>query len=179
MYPCVLNRSCLNQAYSQNKVVFDVGDVYHFADGDSGVVCYVEPDNPHKGWVVAFRNVGYSSTNPNGKTYQMYSDDATDLSLPFIPGNDSALIVSQDVCSWGKWVDWQPHGEYNTKLLYKSGKSNAAKEVGFYNGWYIPDMEQIRIWYSNIPFFKAKGLDMTYPEPNNDGDNSNTENAVD
>ena len=166
--------SLLNQAYSQNKVVFDIGDVYHFADGDSGVVCYVEPDNPHRGWVVAFRNVGYNSQNPIGKPYAMYSDNSTDLSVPFIPGVDSALIVSQDVLSWGKWSNWQSHGEYNTKLLYKSGKSPAAKAVGFYNGWYIPDMEQLRIWYSNIPFFKAKGLDMTYPEPNNDGEKSNT-----
>ena len=37
--------------------IYNIGDVYHFPDGSKGIICYIDPTNPKKGWAVALHDV--------------------------------------------------------------------------------------------------------------------------
>ena len=41
----------------ETEVFYEVGMKYRFPDGSEGVVCYVDPDNPHRGWAVALEDL--------------------------------------------------------------------------------------------------------------------------
>ena len=47
----------MTRTATAQEIIYDIGDIYYFSDGSYGVVCYVEPDNPHRGWVVSMQDV--------------------------------------------------------------------------------------------------------------------------
>ena len=109
---------------------YHVGDLYEFPDGTKGVVCYVNPENGKKGWVVALNDLD-----------QKY-----------------ALCISGP--SPSGYTDRDGFGKESTRLLLESGKSPAAeavdREYGVYNGWYIPDIAKLQKIYVLMPLLKSR-----------------------
>ncbi len=54
-------------AQIEEKKKWHIGDIYTFKDGSKGVVCYVNPKNAKKGWVVAPKDVN------NGQKYALWT----------------------------------------------------------------------------------------------------------
>ena len=152
-----ISSALLNPAAAQSEIIYDIGDIYYFPDGSYGVVCYVDPDNPHRGWVVAMEDLP--------QTYAIYNQDVTNLAQLL------GLEVTPDVSSWGQVADWHFHGYENTRKLRESGHSPAANAVQFYSGWYIPDLAQLQQWVALAPILHnmvptMQGLSTTYNENN-------------
>ena len=121
------------------QISYQIGDIYTFPDGSKGVVCYVNPDDPSEGWAVALNDVGKNG----GEKYGM-----------MITGNAIPSGITQqqyDVLNRFGKTDWTYEGWENTRILRESGVSPAADAVDFYNGWYIPDVFQMRMIFSMIP----------------------------
>ncbi len=125
------------QAQVEEKVVRRVGEIITFKDGSQGVVCYVNPRDPSRGWAVALQDL------PG--TYSMEN-----------AGTVYALIASQvNQSSWTiNPIAVEPKGKYYTEVL-RSANVPAALAVDYYNGWYIPDIHQLRTIYSlmSLPQF--------------------------
>lgn len=106
-----------------------VGDLMTFSDGSKGIVCYVDPENEQKGWVVDLNDLPDS--------YQLY----TAYSVPSTP----AMINRYP--SLFSLSTWTPEGLTNTTALYLmndgSNYSPAAQAVDLESGWYIPDAQQM------------------------------------
>jgi uncharacterized protein (TIGR02145 family) len=113
-----------------------VGDLYTFSDGSQGIVCYVNPTNAQRGWVVALNDIG--------EAYALWSS-----------GNHPSEITNTVPGGFNK-ASWVNEGKKNTKILLESNQSPAAEAVNFYNGWYIPDAIQMRKIYANIPIIKKR-----------------------
>ena len=103
-----------------------IGDVLTFSDGSQGIV--VSVDNTNSGWVVDMEDLS--------NTYQMLTD-----------GNIPSTIQNSSGFATFATTSWVLEGESNTELLLASG-SPAAQAVGFENGWYIPDAEQMMKIYA-------------------------------
>ena len=123
------------------EVIYDIGDIFHFPDGSQGVVCYVDPDNPQRGWVVDMTDLGGST-----KTYGIYDENVENIAQLL------GLATGGDMNSWGQLNGWTFHGQENTMKLKASGHSPAANAVS--DGWYIPDAMQLRLFYALIPVFE-------------------------
>ncbi len=130
---------------------YELGDVYIFPDGSKGVVCYVDPDNPHKGWAVSMTDLKYN----NSTTFAICTTQQIE-SLTASLG----LETVTDYNSWGRMDGWHDHGYANTKKLYDAhvfpSKLQNAFDVG--TGWYIPDAQQLRLWFAMIPFLINKHI---------------------
>lgn len=118
----------------ETEVFYEVGMKYRFPDGSEGVVCYVDPDNPHRGWAVALEDLKVSNTDK----FAMYDENVQRLD------NVLGLLTEFDVCAWSRNTDWQRHGAYNTKIMLDSRRSPAANAASTKSGWYIPDIQQLR-----------------------------------
>ena len=135
---CLLNQNGLKaQSYK-------IGDIYEFADGSKGVVCYVDPKDSKKGWVAALNDLG-------NKKYALWTGSRP-TSL------NSASYEDPNTIALSTWTN---SGKNNTKLLVEAGNSPAANAIDYYNGWYIPDAVQLMRMYSLIPvlqdYFVAAG----------------------
>ena len=132
-----------NPAYAQ-KSVYHVGDIYTFPDSTKGVVCYVNPYNPQEGWAVDIRDVPEreSALTEPGKFNLSYGDP---LTMPIYP-NVGRLYDA---------VDCHINGRDDTRQLHDSIESSAMRNSyllrHYYSGWYIPDITQLRQFYSLIP----------------------------
>lgn len=130
--------------------IYQIGDVYEFPDGSKGVICYVNPDNPVEGWVVALNDVGWVSRT-NNQSYFLLDEGVG------IPSGIEAHTY-ESVARYGI-SEWSYEGKKNTKLLLDSRHSPAAEAVDFYNGWYIPDAIQLRHIFGLIPFIETSIID--------------------
>ena len=115
--------------YGQESHSF--GDIITFPDGSKGVVCYVDPNNSTKGWAVA--------ANDLEDVYEIFLENTVPIT------SHNATPTQYNLSSW------EFEGRANTLVLLNSGKSPAANAVDFYNGWYIPDIIQLRMILSFIP----------------------------
>ena len=95
---------------------YQIGDVYTFPDGSKGVVCWVNPKDAKRGWVV--------DLNDLPGNYVMWTGNC-----PAGTGSTYGLHVPP-LTSWGF------NGKQNTEVLLNSGQSPAAEAVDFYSGWY-------------------------------------------
>ena len=147
---------------SQTNVVCKVGDLIGFKDGSKGVICYVDPDNPYKGWAAALEDLDNSTNNPSSGKFMLQKDKVTQNFPNFIlpwddDGGDDEL--PNYYTGYGK-TEWNvPHGLDNTWFLFnnKSQAADALKNSTKYkldDGWYIPDMMQLRLWYALFPVIK-------------------------
>ncbi|MBQ9509677.1 MAG: hypothetical protein IJR53_09725, partial [Bacteroidales bacterium] len=120
---------CLSMGffYKIQAQTWHVGDLYTFPDGSKGIVCYVNPSNAQKGWVVALNDLE--------GTYALWTSGDRPAGL------NNSKPANYAISSW------TDNGKTNTKILLESGKSPAAESVDFYNGWYIPDAIQLRRMY--------------------------------
>ena len=120
---------------------YKIGDVYTFPDGSQGIVCYVNPDNPTKGWAVALDDLP--------QKYAIYQNE----NLP----NELAAHNDEEIVFYSI-SDWEFEGKKNTKILHDSGKSPLLNdpdvESEYFNGWYVPDAVQLRQFFSLIPVIK-------------------------
>ena len=111
-----------------------IGDIYVFGDGSKGVVFYVDPNDPNHGWVAAL-------------------DDLPDT-YPLWTGQQPQTLVrknNREPNSLNASTPWVYSGMENTQRLLESGRSPAAMAVGYQQGWYIPDIVQLRKFYSVLP----------------------------
>ena len=107
-----------------------IGDLLTFSDGSRGVVCFVDPTNNQKGWVVDLFDL-------NNTTYRLYNTN----SVPSVPAmtnrGNLSLITALNLSTW------VCEGNYNTNALYTMKNSPAANAVNPESGWYIPDANQM------------------------------------
>ncbi|MBQ3733013.1 MAG: hypothetical protein II859_03535, partial [Bacteroidales bacterium] len=144
----------MTRTANAQEIIYDIGDIYYFPDGTYGVVCYVEPDNPHRGWVVSMQDV-----NTTG-AFSLYDVGIGVNDLV----NSLGLETTYAINAWGHLVGWHFHGYENTRKLRESGHSPAANAVQLYSGWYIPDAMQMRQWYSMMHVLKTKHPSMQIPD---------------
>ena len=121
--------------FSLSAQTWHVGDLYTFPDGSKGVVCYVNPNNAQKGWVVALNDVE--------GTYALWENGNCPDGLK--------NVTSPNSFSLSQWTD---DGKKNTAILLASGRSPAAQAVDYFSGWYIPDAMQLSRIYSLLPIIK-------------------------
>ena len=119
--------------YTPQSYWINVGDLYTFPDGSQGIVSYLEPGYPQKGWVTALNNLS--------SKYAIYTGST-------LPDGWNAPAILPDSTSLRVW---QYEGERNTRLLRANGNSPAAQAVNFNNGWYIPDAVQLASIVGLIP----------------------------
>ena len=131
---CILNILFSGLGSSLMAQIYNVGDVYHFPDGSKGIVCYVNPDDPRKGWAIALHDL--------------------DGTFPLWTGNTPSGLKRSSYQEPTSLAVWQPEGKYNTRVLLESGRSEVAELIGVYDGWYIPDAVQLRKIYGLIPIIK-------------------------
>ncbi|MBP5495729.1 MAG: hypothetical protein J6X98_00945, partial [Bacteroidales bacterium] len=120
------------------KSIYHIGDVIQFRDGSTGVVCYVNPDNPQEGWVMDIVDVPADTHNLTARGKFALYDGAQ---LPFA----AQLEQSQNCYDVAAWT---PEGKANTKLLNDHWElSPLIREHyvadHYHNGWYIPDIQQL------------------------------------
>ena len=161
---------CQHTAVAQSSATrhYEVGDVYVFPDGSKGVVCYVDPNNPHKGWAVAITDLVNDKTLfAISETYQI-EDLTASLGLKTVTNFNS----------WGHMLDWHDHGYENTRKLYEANifPTNLHNALDFGNGWYIPDAQQLRLWFALIPFFIQKNI-YGFVIPNKDEYSNNAQDS--
>lgn len=116
-----------------------VGDLYTFEDGTQGIVFYVNPDYPHRGWAVALHDLD-----------TLYPLDQIDNCPSSLNPYTHPYPYRASVQSWN-FLGWN-----NTMILKNAGTSEAANAVAeFGKGWYIPDAMQLRILYGLLATLKA------------------------
>ena len=161
-----------NQFENQLDAVVHIGDMISFKDGSKGVVCYVNPENPYSGWVVALQDL-------NNDTYTILKS-TNNQDLPAITsflewgGDNQNEYTRYDLSTWNAV------GLENTEKL-KAVNSPAAVALAnddvykLSDGWYIPDMMQLRQWYALFPIIKAvvESNDGNLPTNNRDYWSSN------
>lgn len=122
-----------------NAQLYHIGDIYTFPDGSKGVVCYINPENRLTGWAVALNDLPLQ--------YGIY--EGTTLNTTGIES------ISSGAYNTFSTTEWVSNGYLNTQLLRATQQSPAANAVDFYNGWYIPDIMQLRIVQSLIPVIRT------------------------
>ena len=118
----------LPKSFAQNEgnTVRKVGDIITFRDGSQGVVCFVNPEDPTRGWVAALQDLEEKYTMDN--VQEIYSQ----------------LQKSQNVTTFLTTLEDQTSvGKKNTAIMRSAGVP-AALAVDVYNGWYIPDIHQLK-----------------------------------
>ena len=126
---------------------YKIGDLYTFPDGSKGVVCYVDPNNPQKGWAAALNDLeGKYTIAPVVTTPSSSSPGYVYVSFSLPDGLKSKNYSNK----------YENVGKYNTRILLESGTSPAAEAVDFYNGWYIPDKNQLAVMHRLIPIINDK-----------------------
>ena len=129
---------CAGLAWTLSAQRHRVGEIYTFADGSQGVVYYIDPEDPNHGWVAAL-------------------DD--------LPGT-YALWTGQCPQNLQRWNNYEPTsvafigywsytGWENTQSLFLSGRSPAASAVDVHRQWYIPDIVQLRKFYSVLSIVRS------------------------
>ena len=117
-----------------------VGELLTFADGSKGIVCYVDPANDQKGWVVDLQDMP--------TTYQLYNRNSVYTTPAMTNRSPNSLSL----------YTWTAEGKANTNALYKmnngSNYSPAARAVNPESGWYIPDADQMMKLVGMVPFLK-------------------------
>lgn len=127
---CLFIMSCLFQGFLSGQE-YKVGDIVTFPDGSRGAVYHVNPDNPRKASVFALQ----------------------DLEVPYAVwlGDGNTPARSSSSYPTGGYTDrWSYIGWENTMELRNSGLSPAAAAVDYRNGWYIPDVVQMRELYGLV-----------------------------
>ncbi len=107
--------------------IHQIGDLYTFDDGSQGIIFYINPDNPASGTVAALNDL-------DGK-YALFTG-SNPLQLP--------LTSVYGQTSWSNFPQWPNHGKSNTLILLASGLSPAAAAIDVGNGWYLPEIVQLR-----------------------------------
>lgn len=113
---------------------YKIGDVYTFSDGTKGVVFELDPEHPGCGTVAALNDLS--------QPYAM-------LPTGNIPSN--VLAAQTNAYTNLTTTSWTKVAPTITQLLHESGNSPAAEAADVANGWYIPDILQLRKIYSLIP----------------------------
>lgn len=107
---------------------YKVGDLYTFSDGTQGIVFHVNPENPTSGTAAALHDLA--------GTYAIWTGGYSTVPVnAFQIGNNIKMNLIST---------WMPHGHLNTQLLKQSGVSPAGDAMDIENGWYIPDLYQMR-----------------------------------
>ena len=138
-----------------------IGNIITFQDGSKGMICYVNPEKPYSGWAAALHDLGNEENDPNKGKYKMGTTMPNGLTTISVENGDTAY-ARYDKASWtysGK--------DITAKL--KTANSPAAVALDTNNvyklsdGWYIPDMMQLRQWYSLFPLIRANLGDNNLP----------------
>jgi uncharacterized protein (TIGR02145 family) len=128
---CALSLNSTGQTYKP-------GDLYTFNDGSVGVVFYVNPDDPSSGTAAALHDLAGS--------YALWPEDCPDELSPLAESAQTLLFSS--ITSWPR------NGKLFTQLLKSSGVSEAAEAIDIDNGWYIPDILQLRLLQASSPILE-------------------------
>lgn len=110
-------------AQSDDPVEHRIGEIITFKDGSQGIVCYVNPNDASRGWAAALTDQGKS---------RMYDVLSYLNELNAEPTNSE---------TWN-YVLTNGVGKANTAIMRSHG-NQAAMDADFFNGWYIPDINQL------------------------------------
>ncbi|MBQ1781183.1 MAG: hypothetical protein II001_07095, partial [Bacteroidales bacterium] len=117
-----------------------VGDLLTFNDGTKGVVCYVDPGNNQKGWVVALSPLTDKKSFKNVAYDHLYSYNSSDLKM-------------------NGTVSSAPHGKVNTHIL--ANNDDELDDLLLSAGsitWYIPDAIQMMRIVGQYPILQHAAL---------------------
>ena len=137
-------QSAQNEEQSDN--FRKIGDLITFSDGSKGIVCYVNPNNPYTGWAMALTEIDVTSLfiSPSGvgNLYDM---------------RDSSRNLRTRINSYDAY-NWKSLGKENTEKLLALNSPVAQvllnSEYDYNEGWYIPDIMQLNLWFSLIPIIQ-------------------------
>ncbi|MBR3550641.1 MAG: fibrobacter succinogenes major paralogous domain-containing protein [Bacteroidales bacterium] len=117
---------------------YKLGDLYTFDDGSTGIVFYVDPDDPGSGTVAALNDLGGQ--------YALWTGG--------MPQTLTGVFSSNGGIFFNQIIAWQNHGKQFTQVLRESGVSPAANAIDVDAGWYIPDILQLQKLCSSILLLK-------------------------
>lgn len=117
---------------------YKLGDLYTFNDGSVGIVFYVNPDDPSRGTAAALHDLD--------GLFSLWQRD--------FPSVLSPLANSAKSLNFSTVTSWPQNGKLFTQLLKSSGVSEAADAIDIDNGWYIPDIFQLRRLQSLSPILE-------------------------
>ena len=117
---------------------YKLGDLYTFDDGSTGIVFYVDPDDPGSGTVAALNDLGGQ--------YALWTGG--------MPQTLTGVFSSNGGIFFNQIIAWQNHGKRFTQVLRESGVSPAANAIDVDAGWYIPDILQLQKLCSSILLLK-------------------------
>ena len=137
-------QSAQNEEQSDN--FRKIGDLITFSDGSKGIVCYVNPNNPYTGWAMALTEIDVTSLSISpsgvGNLYDM---------------RDSSRNLRTRINSYDAY-NWKSLGKENTEKLLALNSPVAQvllnSEYDYNEGWYIPDIMQLNLWFSLIPIIQ-------------------------
>lgn len=142
------------------------GDLYTFRDGSTGIVFYVNPDDPSRGTAAALHDLD--------RTYALWSEG--------FPSELSTLADSAQALLFSTVTSWPHNGKRFTQLLKSSGVSEAANAIDIDNGWYIPDILQLRLLQTLSPileeYFAAQQGEILTMSKNNYWSSSFTSKSI-
>ena len=125
--------NCVGQGYKP-------GDLYTFEDGSKGIVFYLNPDDPSRGTVVALNDLD--------KEYALWEGN-----IPSVLRTEGLHYPYSD---YPEMSSWPQEGKRVTELLKVSEVSPVADAISkeIEQGWYIPDLLQLRRVLAMAPFLK-------------------------
>jgi len=125
----LLMAACMGAIFGQS---YRIGDLYTFRDGSKGIVIYIDPADARRGTVAALNDLK--------EPYALWVDD----------NSASIRALPKPYFRYGMTPSWSKIGSTITQSLYASGESPAAEATDVANGWYIPDIFQLRRLYGLI-----------------------------
>ena len=139
-----------------------IGDIITFPDNSRGVICYVDPENPHKGWAAALQDLDNDGDTSTAGTFKLLPYSPSESGIPFLlkwssATNNTNYNAPNDYTGFGRtaWEDQSGYasGMENTRKLLRLSNSPLNDRIDT-NNWYIPDMMQLRQWYALFPIIK-------------------------
>ena len=115
--------ACLGAVFGQSH---QLGDLYTFPDGSKGIVIYVDPTDASRGTVAALSDLD--------GPYALWTSSVPEFVTSF----------PAQAFSFSRTTSWSGVGSIFTQLLHATGDSPVADAMDVVNGWYIPDVMQLR-----------------------------------
>ena len=118
---------------------YQIGDLYTAPDGSQGIVFYLHPDGSG-GWVVALNDAPYSCIwGPAGEVPGLNYQNP-----------DYTYLLLNDTAGYANTAAMRNAHPYMTE-----GKYNAAWQVDFAHGWYLPAPGQLSVLFGHLPLISS------------------------
>ncbi|MBP5650798.1 MAG: hypothetical protein J6X01_06975, partial [Bacteroidales bacterium] len=136
----------------ESGTIYKVGDPIKFPDNSWGMVCYVDPNMPTRGWAMALEDISgsYTLTQDNANLPGTLKKRGLEYVKRYDLSNYSDISYADST---------RKEGKTNTQILRDWGNSPAVNAIyskyGTHTSWYIPN--QMQLWTAFLISHQKKG----------------------